>query len=331
MSETLPSLAQPLSVHDSYRLIRDDCGILELTQRQAVILTGGDRNGWLQGQITNDLRYFAPGAFLQFCLCSATGQLEAIGSLWAMDDELVVITDPAGAEVLLRRADKMVILEEVSAVPSPDRLICVQGPNATERLGDLVSLPQLNSVTAEILGVPVRVLRSNRTGSGGWVVMVPAGGDRLVAELADRFPTIASEAYAMASMEFGSPQFGVDTDSKTLLPELGAAFESATISYKKGCYLGQEVLMRLHSRGHVNRQWMGMYTDTLVTPGDAITHARRPDAGVITSAFESPDFGFIAAGYVRREVAYSGEEVTVQSASGTVGAELVEMPILRLG
>jgi folate-binding Fe-S cluster repair protein YgfZ len=95
--------------------------------------------------------------------------------------------------------------------------------------------------------------------------------------------------------------------------------------------MGQEVMMRIHSRGQVNRIWMGLYTDALVRPGDTIKHRNRADAGVVTSAFDSPDYGFIAAAYIRRESAYEGEQVTVVTAEGEVGAELLQMPILRVG
>ncbi|MFX6234584.1 tRNA-modifying protein YgfZ, partial [Acinetobacter baumannii] len=54
----------------------------------------------------------------------------------------------------------------------------------------------------------------------------------------------------------GNPRLGGDTTQKTLPPELGPAFESRTVSYTKGCYMGQEVLMRIHSRGHTNRTWV---------------------------------------------------------------------------
>lgn len=314
-----------------YRLIRDACGLVSLPNRRVIELTGIDRKGWLQGQATNDLRNLLPGGYMQFCLCSPTGQLEGIYGLWNLPDKFVIICDTVSADVLLHRTSKMVVLEDVVAKEPDSHLFVIQGPAASAEVAQFVELPQLDSSQAEIEGTPVDLLRSNRTGSGGWILLAPSSATGLKDRIEKTFKPVDAEAYRIACLEFGTPVMGVDTDSKTLPPELGPAFTSANISYKKGCYVGQEVLMRMYSRGHANRQWMGIYTDELVLPGSPISTRRRADAGTVTSAFESPDFGYIAAGFIRREVAYTGEEVTIQSEGRSVAGELVEMPILRLG
>ena len=330
MSETTTEPLLSQSVRDGYHLLRNGAGHLLPPGRGVLELHGGDRKGWLQGQITNDLRHFQPASFLQFCMCSPTGQLEAACGLWGLYNRFIVSSDINGLNVLRHRVDKMVILEDVTVVEPDVVMVNIQGPLATERLSKYVDLPSLNAADVEFEGVPVTVLRSNRTGSGGWVILVPKNASQVLDVIRQEFPAIDPLAYKIACLEFGTPTLGVDTTSKTLPPELGPMFESATINYKKGCYQGQEVLMRIHSRGHVNKIWMGLYTDELVEAGDPIFHPGRGEIGVITSAVESPDYGFIAAGYVRREAAYSGEEIVVQSALGKVSGELVDMPILKI-
>jgi len=330
MSETTIEPLLNSSVREGYHLLRNGAGHLLPPGRGVVELRGGDRKGWLQGQVTNDLRHFQPASFLQFCMCSPTGQLEAACSLWGLEDRFIIASDANGLEVLRHRVEKMVILEDVTVSNPESVMVNIQGPLATERLAKYVELPSLNAADVDFNGTTVTVLRSNRTGSGGWVVLIPKSAPEILKIIQDEFPVIDSLAYKIACLEFGTPTLGVDTNSKTLPPELGPMFESATINYKKGCYQGQEVLMRIHSRGHVNKIWMGLYTDELVQSGDPIFHPSRGEVGVITSAYESPDYGFIAAGYVRRETAYSGEEVVIHSGVAKVGGELVDMPILKI-
>ena len=88
--------------------------------------------------------------------------------------------------------------------------------------------------------------------------------------------------------------------------------------------------MRMHSRGHANRRWMALFSEQPLEPGAPVTHSRRPDAGKVTSAAVSPDFGPIAAGMLRREVAEDYETVQVQTSSEAIEAEARSMPILRL-
>lgn len=331
MSDLATDAGVAPEVFQSYRRLRDECGRVELPDRKMIELVGDDAVGWLQGQATNDLRNLQPGAYVNFCLCKPTGQIESVNSLWVMNGRTIVMSDQAGIDVLLDRLQRLVILERVSAEVPDVQLIFVQGPTASQYLSQFLTLPQLNCGEGTIDGVDVTVLRSNKTGSGGWVVMVPTAATEVAQRIVSDLSTIDREAYRIACLEFGTPAMGADIDSKVLPPELGKAFESANISYKKGCYMGQEVLMRIYSRGHTNRTWMGMFTSDPVSAGDLIVHPRRDNAGVITNFANSPDMGFIAAGFVRREIAYNGELVTIQTATGPVEAELQQMPLLDLG
>jgi len=128
-----------------------------------------------------------------------------------------------------------------------------------------------------------------------------------------------------ARIELGIPKRSFDYTEKTLPPELGLAFEKKFISYNKGCYTGQEVLMRIHSRGHTNKTWVGLLLDQPVQAGSIVSHESREDAGVITSAAISPEFGPIASAMLRNEASQDGEEVSVQGVKGIVR----QMPIRK--
>ena len=118
-------------------------------------------------------------------------------------------------------------------------------------------------------------------------------------------------------------------NEKTFPPEMGKAFEERHVSYSKGCYMGQEVLMRIHSRGHTNKTWVGLASEKPLEVGASVGHRLRSDSGIVTSAVFSPDFGYIGAAMVRNEAAFEGEVVQVTTSQGIVEAEVRQMPILR--
>jgi folate-binding Fe-S cluster repair protein YgfZ len=103
-----------------------------------------------------------------------------------------------------------------------------------------------------------------------------------------------------------------------------------TISYKKGCYTGQEVLMRIYSRGHTNQTWMGLKSETLLSPGSKLRFGDPSDAGSVTRSANSPRFGFIAAAMIRNEAAVAGAIVEVIEGDSIVQAEVVRLPFLRM-
>lgn len=330
MSEAL-STAPTSSLEQDYERLRDDCGIVGLADVALIELTGEDRKGWLQGQATNDLRNFDAGASRSFCICEATGQILTVCDCWSLPDRFLLTCPRSTVEALLTRVRAMVIMEDVSAEDVSDRfsLVSVQGPAATSALTGLVSLPNLDAGESEFEGTQVRSCRSDRTGLGGWDVWIPTGQAKALKKLTKLFPSIGEETYDVARLEAGIPRYGRDITIKTLPPELGSAFEAKHVSYSKGCYTGQEVLMRIRSRGHTNRTWIGLLAEKPLASGALVSHQARAEVGLVSSAGFSPDYGYMGAAMLRNEVARERETVTVSTPSGTVEAEVRSMPILR--
>lgn len=327
------SLIEPIAPHvlDSYDLLRAECGRISTDDLVLVELSGEDRKGWLQGQATNNLRSLDFGASSAFCLCEPTGQIISVCEIWSLKERFLIALHKGALDGFLKRVEQMVILESVSAKVLEDhRLISIQGPAATGRLSELVQMPTLDANEAELEKTEVALLRSNRCGQGGWDVVLPNSAKKAIARLEGEFEAIAPEAAEIARIEAGVPRFGQDINAKTMPPELGQAFDTRHVSYNKGCYTGQEVLMRMHSRGHTNKTWMGLVADEPLEIGANVKHSRRPDAGAVTSAAFSPAHGFIGAAILRNEAAQDGDWVTVETSQGPVQAEVREMPILRL-
>lgn len=314
-----------------YDLLRAESGRYELKQSGLIELRGEDRKGWLQGQVTNELRSATPGTSIHFCMCTPTGQMIAACEMWALSDRFFVRVPKPCMAAVLDRCENMIVLEDVQyADRTPDfRLVSIQGPEATRSLREFFELPSLDAGTVDFNGTEVITLRSNRTGYGGWDLLLPRDAENLAQEIEAKFEAIDERAYNIARLEFGLPRFGVDMNEKTLPPEMGPSFVTRNISYSKGCYTGQEVLMRMHSRGHTNKTWMALESESPLHAGAVVSHRSRPDAGIVTSAEESPQFGFIAGAMLRNEAAFDGEVVTVETDHGKVEATVRPMPLLR--
>ena len=281
-------------------------------------ISGEDAKGWLQGQVTNDLRDVHVGQRVQACLCTPTGQMQAVLHLWNLGDRWIAITDAGTSEALPQRAQSHVVLEDVVVRPFDGPIEIVEGPEASRWAGTIGSLPNLDAADA----ASGTLLRSDWTGTGGWTLL---GCGSVAASL----PVVGESALAVARIEAGVPEHGVDWTERCFPAELGQAFESSVMSYRKGCYTGQEVLMRMHSRGHANRRWMGLSSGNPIPLGAKVRHPRKAEAGVVLKSGFSPIFGWIATAMIRSEVAYHGEEVQCVADEGTVAAQLRALPLLR--
>ncbi|MGV3616383.1 MAG: YgfZ/GcvT domain-containing protein [Fimbriimonas sp.] len=315
-----------------YDRLRDDCGLIRLPGLGHLELTGDDRKGWLQGQVTNNVRRLESGNSISFCITTPSGHLLSVVDAWAVQDRFFMTCARETLPAVLQRVEQMVVLEDVEARDAAEayNLLSIQGPTASRRLGELVPLPSLDAGESRLGETRIYCLRSDRTGLGGWDVWVPTEAQEARRTLEDAFETIGGEAYNIARLEAGLPLFGLDMNERTLPPEMGPAFENRHVSYNKGCYVGQEVLMRIHSRGHTNKTWVGLSADGPLEVGGQVSHPNRRDAGTVTSAVFSPDYGHIGAAMVRNEAAREGELVRVLTERGEVEAEVRQMPILRL-
>ncbi len=231
------------------------------------------------------------------CFLSATGQLQAIARLHDRGEAILIVT--AQADVVRNRVQDFVIMEDVEVATLAEGVWTLHGAQAEDNVSELVAGRHDRTVWPGF-----DLLEGGLAGVSGVEVMT-------VAEL-DVLGLLA-----------GIPKFGADTHAKTLPPELGKTFEAATISYTKGCYLGQEVVMRIYSRGHVNRLWVGIRLPGLVDAGADVIWEGKAVGTVLRSV--TLDAGHVlASAMVRMEAAEAGSVVSVAGDDG----EVVSLPFV---
>ncbi len=291
------------AIADEYRSFRERGAIVDLSPRTQILFRGADRIRFLNGQVTANIARAAVPSVTPACVTTAKGKLCAVGFVSLSPDAALFDTEleHVDSDALVRRFLKYVVADEVQVA---DVTLTVNNIHlcgvAIERVP-----PRLRPAL-----VPV-----NRFGIAGHDLLTAFDGAEHEAwdELAGLFHAPSFDLLNLISIERGVPRWGFDLDENTLPAE--AALDRTHVDFHKGCYIGQEVISRLRSVGHVNRELRGFVsTDGApLTAGARIFSAADParigdvanparEIGRITSAA----FSFaldrpVALGYLRRD------------------------------
>jgi len=348
--------------------LRETAGVVDLSFRSRICLVGADRARYLHGQVTNDVKKLHVGEGCYSAITTAKGKMESDLNILALADELLLDFEPGLTDKISQRLEKFIVADDVQIVDAAPHygLLSVQGPQAAEvvrALGLFTDLPAkiLDSVKisdatlGEIYLVNHARLLSFCSSRGNeaqikdeseppYVGCYNSGFDLFVPNnslgaVADKLIFAAKQiggraagwqAFETARIEAGIPRFGADMDESNIPLECG--IESRAIVYNKGCYIGQEVINRVHSVGHVNRELRALRLATDLEPlpkkGDKLFHAGK-ETGYVTSAVRSPVLDAnIALGYVRREANQIGNELALHTMAGESPAKIVELPFV---
>ena len=338
MSETggvlLPARYGELSAE--YRAAREAVGVIDRSNVGKVVVTGRDRQAFLQGMLSNDVKSLAPGQGAAAAFLDAHGKVMALLDVYVCDDRVLIELPPGLTEKTLALIDHFLISEKAyfEAADESFVVLAVEGPGSPALLSTLagrnLELAPHQHVEAAIAGAPVRVIRRSETGGTGFQCWtMPMHGTALWRAMVEAGARpVGSEALDILRVEAGVPWYGRDVDEAVILPETRL---EQLVSYNKGCYIGQEVVARVKYRGHVNRALSGLVLegDRVPAAGSAVVAEDR-DIGRITSAVRSMALGRpIALGYVRREHLAPGSAVSVVDAGAQIPARVAELPFVK--
>ena len=322
--------------------LRTAAGVIDLSFRGRLCLTGADRVRLLNGQVTNDVNTLATGSGCHAAFCSAKGRLIADAFIYALPQELLLDFEPGLTAPLVERLEHHIVAEDVQVVDVAPHygLFTVQGPRAVEVIGQLGLFPELPvkalafaSASDATFG-ELYLMNHLRAAFAGFDLFVPTDAlaavlDKLVAAAKAVGGRLAGfRALETARFEAGLPRFGVEMDETHLPPEAG--LDRDAISYTKGCYTGQETIARIRTYGQVTKALRGLRLadDLAVLPvkGDKLVKDGR-EVGTIVSALKSPTYGCnLALGYVRKECNAPGTELTLRTAAVESLARIVKVP-----
>lgn len=321
-----------------YHAVRSNVGLIDLSHRALLQFTGPDRLSFLQGMLSNDLRALQPFEGQQAAILTQQGKIIAdVRVLCAMNSFYLDFWANL-KEKVVAHLNRYLVADEVEIADRSDEyaILTVQGPRSAELLQILArefTLPDRPKQHAmvQIEGAGVCVVRDSEVGEAGYDLIIPVASLIDIAGVLTNagkpfsVAWIGAEAENILRVEAGTPRYGIDFNEDNLLLEVGL---DNAVSFSKGCYLGQEVVERIRSRGHVNRKLCGLWLDgeTAVAAGDKIT-VERKENGVVTSSVVSPGLGRpLALGYVGKEHWAPGTEVSVEGKEMRRRATVTALP-----
>jgi folate-binding protein YgfZ len=323
----------------AYDAARHRAASIDRTDRGRIVVSGADRASYLQGLLTNDVVALKAGQGCYAAYLTAQGRMIADLHVYELGDVMLLTMAGDVKETVLAKLDQFIFSEDVQLGDVTDTFaqISVVGPDAatiaSTVLGTVAAdalrvLPEHGNLRAEWDGSAAIVAQVTDTGEPGYDLFVDrARLPALAGALAAAGAVEADAATADAiRIEAGVPLFHRDMDENTI--PLEANLESRAISFSKGCYVGQEVVIRVLHRGHgrVARKLVGLLVDGADAPAlGAVIHSGDREIGTVTSSTRSPALGRpIALGYVHRDFVEPGTAVTV----GEATAQVVSTPFV---
>jgi folate-binding protein YgfZ len=311
---------------DQYAAAHNAAVVIDRSSRGTVALTGGDRASFLHALLTNDIAGLAPGKGVYAAYLTPQGRM--VSDMRIIETGSRMLLNVAGdvAASLAERFDKLIFSEDVQARDATGELatIGIHGPSAAAMIKRAtgISAADLTNQYDNITSNTLTIVRDDELGLPGYDLYVPAiDADVIRAKLVEAGAVPASEETGETlRIEAARPRFGIDMTTDTI--PLEAGLEDRAISFTKGCYVGQEVIIRVMHRGHgrVARRLVSIVLSNGAVParGDKV-HAADRVVGEITSAAASPKLAApLALGYVQRDHAAPGTELTVNGSQARV-------------
>lgn len=340
------STTQPADYGDvraEYAALRQGVGVLDLSATGKLELRGQNAVQFLNGLVSNDVKTLLPGDGVLAAFPTLQGKLAALCRIYNVGAHLLLELDPANRAKIFKNLSRFVPAGEffVNDVSEQLALFALQGPQTPALIAALTEQPAPNTTKYKITerkisATVVLIAAHERCGETGFDLFVPAASAASVWErlLAQGARAVGQTAFETRRIEAGVPREGVDVGEDYILLE--SALDDA-VSYTKGCYLGQEVIARIHWRGQPAKQLRGLLieSDHLPIPRaelhavDGNMAGRR--VGEITSRAHSLALDqLIALGYVHRYYLNPGTEFIIKQDAVELGrARLTELPFVK--
>jgi aminomethyltransferase len=308
--------------------LRGQCGVFELKWRSKVSATGKDRVRWLHNMVTNNVRDLPLNRGVYTFVLNAQGRVLGDMYVYNRSDSLLLDTDQGQVEPLITVLKRYIIMDKVELNSSGEiASLGICGPRAGEVLSaagfDGAAMEPMEMRDQKLAGTDVLLVRGSQK-KPDWYETWTSGN--MLPILREKLLVAGARPVGAGALEFwrimkGIPQYGQDIRERDLPQETG---QVQALSFTKGCYIGQEIVERIRSRGQVHRMFTGFeFAEEIPPPGKYESAGRS--IGEITSVARVPmndGEKKIGLGYVRREAADAGPGVNL----GGHDARIVDLP-----
>ncbi len=317
----------------AYESLTTKAAAVDRSSRMRMSFTGERAKEVLGGLLTNDIIALQPGSGMRAAALTPKGRVIALLRVIDRGEDVLVDADAAagaGFTAMIRKYVNPRLAKHTELTASTGTL-GVYGPESARAVADvtgadertLAALEPLASTQRVIGAETLTIVRSNDLGVIGYDVIGPSSTiDALRTRANGLGIAFADErATEVLRLEAGVPQWGMEMNEETIPQEANLDLLGA-ISFNKGCYTGQEVVARIHFRGHVNRHLRRLLAESPIEAGAIVRDTEGKDVGDVRSSADSPSRGPIALAMVRREVAPGGDVLVAHSDGRDVRAKV---------
>jgi aminomethyltransferase len=306
------------------------CGIYR-PERALLALTGRDRTRWLNGMVSNNVRDLAPGQGVYAFVLTPQGHIQADVYAFNRGESLLVETERAQAETVLRIFRKYIIMDKVEIEDLSEKLAVLDltGPKSGDvlvTLGLNKDLGGLQLADANSNATIVTLVRGDNPSFPNYELWVPAEQAESIWNALLQAGAVEVHEQTLETFRIlcGVPKIGQDTREKTLPQETG---QERALNFNKGCYIGQEIVERIRARGAVHRAFVGFEVEGPVPAVGTKIQSEGKEVGEITSIAAEPLKGKrLALGYLRREFLAPDKTLT----AGQAEVKAVTLPFSGL-
>jgi len=295
------------------RILVESAGVRALDELTLLDVSGDDTRSWLNGQLTNDVRHTKAGDAVYALAVSVKGKI--LADVWAFDrgdDRFWLAVPTASVAALLESFDGQIIMEDVEVeADATQHIVALAGPRADE-------------VVTRVVDGGGGVFPTNRLGPGGRDVVVASDDEATLLALVAAAEEVGGgavdeAAWELARVRRGVPRYGLDFDARNYPQEAG--LKARAVSFEKGCYLGQEVVCMLESRGKLSKRLvvLSVAGDTPPDVDANIVAEDGTEIGRVTSSVVDGD-STLAFGYVKAAFAEGGRMLAIDDRRAEVTA-----------
>jgi len=334
MSKAIPSA--------EYAAVRDGgAGIIDLSSRARLLVSGAEAVTFLNGLITNDMKTLAVNSWMPAAFPNVQGRLLAAIRVIHRDDGFLIDTETVTHDAVLKLLERFTLAGDfrVTDLTSETVHLSVQGKKAAEvvraTLGDEAAKIEHQEVIKRKLGngSEVTIIRATHTAEDGFDLFVDANDAHQLSESLTKAGAqpVGVDVVETLRIEAGIPRYGIDMDETNVVTETNL---DEAVSFTKGCYLGQEIIARIKYRGHVAKKLTGVQFEangsTELERGAKIQSPDDKEIGRVTSFAFSPRLRrIIALGYVKYDYLAPATRVKVVSSEKEFPAAVAKLPFIR--
>lgn len=327
-----------LSTSDYSAVREGGAGLIDLSARGRILVSGSEAVMFLNGLITNDIKSLAMNWWMPAAFANVQGRLLASVRILHREEGFLIDTEEATRAAVMGLLERFTLAGDFRVTDLTDAtvMLSVQGKGAATVIRQVLgeepaSVDRHKIVNGNTDGHSVTVVRATHTAEDGFDLFVEAARAQSLRDalISAGATPVSRESFETLRIEAGLPIYGIDMDENNVVTETNL---DDAISFTKGCYIGQEIIIRIKHRGHVAKKLTGILIDEsipVVRDSRIISHDGK-EIGRVTSSTYSPRLErAIALGYVKYDYLAPGTNVKISAAETEVSATIAELPLVR--